>query len=95
MSNGFRMEAPFTEGITYISRDEEAAARRRLEERESRQAAMRDITADQMDADAVQFLEATRGYIDRCLENGEVSYYSPDVRPYFVGPADKKSTQAG
>ena len=95
MSNGFRMEAPFTEGISYISRDEEAAARRRLAERESRQAAMRDITADQMDADAVQFLDDTRGYIDRCLENGEVSHYSPNVRLYFVGHTDKKSTQAG
>ena len=56
---------------------------------------MRDITADQMDADAVQFLDDTRGYIDRCLENGEVSHYSPNVRLYFVGHTDKKSTQAG
>lgn len=71
------MEAPFTEGIPYISRDEEATARRRSQEWQTRRAATRDITVDQMDADTIQFVEKTRRYIDSCIGSGEVRMMTP------------------
>lgn len=73
MSNGFRMEAPFTEGIVYISRDEEEIAKQRTRDREARMANISEIDADSLDEDAVAFLRRVRSEINESIASGEVS----------------------
>ncbi|KAL1961158.1 hypothetical protein VTO42DRAFT_3103 [Malbranchea cinnamomea] len=71
MLNGFRMEAPFTDGIPYLSREEEEKAKRQLRERQARKAMISDIAADQLDEDAVAFLNRTREQINHCIRSGK------------------------
>lgn len=72
MSNGFRMEAPFTEGIPYLSRVEEKKAKQSSREREVRKAKISEIAVDQLDDDAVAFLDLARNRINESIQSGEV-----------------------
>ena len=62
------MEAPYLEGVPYLSRTEEAIARRNRRAR----SAMPDIEISETDLESVLFLEQLRGYIDTWRSGREV-----------------------
>jgi poly(A)-specific ribonuclease len=72
MRNGFRMDAPFTEGLPYLSREEETRAKARLLERQQQKAAIRDIDVRDMDLESLEFLNDVRRQIDAWMAVGDV-----------------------
>ena len=62
------MEAPYLEGVPYLSRAEEAIARRNRRAR----SAMPDIEISETDLESILFLEQLRGYIDTWRSGREV-----------------------
>ena len=72
LDSGFRMEAPFTEGIPYISRSEEDRAKGRLRDRQTRLASLDVIATKTLDTEAAEFVEETRRQIDDWLDKDKV-----------------------
>ncbi|KZF21529.1 CAF1-domain-containing protein [Xylona heveae TC161] len=64
MSHGFRMEAPFTQGVPYLSRNEEGLARKLALERQERAANIADIKIKTDDLDSNQFMDRVRNEIE-------------------------------
>ncbi|KAK2769718.1 hypothetical protein FQN52_006338 [Onygenales sp. PD_12] len=64
MKNGFRMDAPFTDGLPYLSRLEETTAIVNLAEKEHNRATVAAIKLQDMDAESVEFLNEVRRLID-------------------------------
>ena len=62
------MEAPYLEGVPYLSRAEEAIARRNRRAR----SAMPDIEISETDLESIFFLEQLRSYIDTWRSGREV-----------------------
>lgn len=80
LSNGFRMDAPFIEGVQYLSRGEEALAKRRALEKQDRIRGIVDIDIKEDDLESVQFMEKVRDQIKAWLAQGSVR---PPTRPVF------------
>jgi poly(A)-specific ribonuclease len=72
MRHGFRMDAPFTEGLPYLSREEETRATARLSERQQQKATIRDIDVRDMDLESLEFLNDVRRQIDAWMAVGDV-----------------------
>lgn len=72
MSNGFRMEAPYIDGLPYLSREEEDQVKADLLERENFSNAISDIDVKDTDEESLQFLKAVRRDIDEWLALGDV-----------------------
>nr|KMM72055.1 hypothetical protein CPAG_08354 [Coccidioides posadasii RMSCC 3488] len=64
LRSGFRMDAPFIDGVPYISREEEGMAKARVRDRQSRLAAMDNINFDSLDTESMAFLEEARRLIN-------------------------------
>ena len=74
MSHGFRMEAPFLDGIPYLSRNEELDARLKAAARQDKAGfAILEIPAT--DIETHQFMKRVRSEIDVWKDNKEVSDY--------------------
>ena len=90
MSNGFRMDAPFTEGLPYLSRKEETRAKMRLLERQHQKAAIADIKPKDMDQESLGILDDVRRQIDSWVALGDVSHgdisQNADRANNFKGP---------
>ena len=67
------MDAPFTEGLPYLSRDEESQAEARLLGQQQRLATLADINVKDTDLESVKFLKDVRGQIDEWIAMGNVS----------------------
>jgi poly(A)-specific ribonuclease len=72
LNNGFRMDAPFIEGVQYLSRDEEALAKRRALEKQDRIRGIADIDIKEGDQESLQFMEKVREQIKAWLAQGSV-----------------------
>ncbi|OJD24508.1 hypothetical protein ACJ73_04129 [Blastomyces percursus] len=68
IKNGFRMEAPFVEGLSYLSRLEEQLAMTKLAERENRTAKLADIKPENMDPESRAFVAEVRGLVDSWID---------------------------
>ncbi|KAL9612774.1 MAG: hypothetical protein Q9167_002659 [Letrouitia subvulpina] len=67
LSHNFRMESPFLEGVSYLSRDEEITARR-IALQQSEKTAIIDIQLRADDEESVEFLQRVRGEVDAWLK---------------------------
>lgn len=74
MGNKFRMEAPFTEGVPYLSRDEERIALSKAHERRDRPRETGAIDVKETDTESLQFLKLVRQGIEAWLALGEVGF---------------------
>ncbi|KLJ06265.1 hypothetical protein EMPG_10306 [Blastomyces silverae] len=68
IKNGFRMEAPFVEGLPYLSRLEEKLAMTKLAESENITAKIADIKPENMDPESHAFVAEVRGLIDSWID---------------------------
>ncbi|OAS99760.1 CAF1 family ribonuclease [Blastomyces dermatitidis ER-3] len=68
IKNGFRMEAPFVEGLPYLSRLEEQLAMTKLAESENSTAKIADIKPENMDPESHTFVAKVRGLIDSWID---------------------------
>lgn len=71
--HGFRHEAPFTEGVPYMSRKEEAATRLIHASDAANRSSLKDIEIKENDVDALSFLVSLRTAIKEWLANDGVS----------------------
>lgn len=72
MNHGFRMDAPFLDGIPYLSRNEELDARLKAAARQDKAGfAILEIPAN--DVDTQQFMKRVRSEIGVWKDNQEVS----------------------
>ncbi|KAJ9209226.1 hypothetical protein DTO166G4_9170 [Paecilomyces variotii] len=71
VGNKFRMEAPFTEGVPYLSRDEERIALSKAHERRDRPRETGAIDVKETDTESLQFLKLVRQGIEAWLALGE------------------------
>ncbi|KAK2794900.1 hypothetical protein FQN50_009824 [Emmonsiellopsis sp. PD_5] len=95
MKNGFRMDAPFIDGLPYLSRLEETTAIVNLAEKEHNRAKVADINSEDMDAESVEFLNEVRRLIDAWVNKTgdndgylnipEPSAASDPSQPYLPG----------
>lgn len=74
LNNGFRMEAPYIDGLPYLSRDEEKQVQANLVERENLSNVISDIDVKETDEESLEFLKTVRRDIDEWLAVGEVNY---------------------
>lgn len=65
------MEAPYLGGVPYLSRDEEAIARRLRQAR----SAIPDIEIKETDVEAIKFIETLKAVISAWRDGREVSIY--------------------
>jgi poly(A)-specific ribonuclease len=65
--NGFRMDAPFLDGVSYLSRHEEAEAKQQALKRHDRSRSIADIDIKEEDLESIEFLEQARGQIKEWL----------------------------
>jgi len=72
LSHGFRMDAPFLEGVPYLSRDEEALARRISIARQDRYG-VADIQLKIDDLESIEFLRRVRQEINVWRNSNTVS----------------------
>ena len=72
MANGFRMEAPYTDGLPYLSREEEALIKADLIERQNFGAIISDIDVKDTDEESLGFLKAAREDIDEWIARCDV-----------------------
>ena len=70
--HGFRHEAPYTEGIPYMSREEEAAARAIRASEVSKRSNLKDIEIKDNDTVALTFLRSFRTAVQGWLAQGHV-----------------------
>lgn len=63
MSHKFRMEAPFLDGLPYLSREEEVTARQIAMNRQNK-AIVAEIDLKESDVEAAAFVERIRSEID-------------------------------
>jgi poly(A)-specific ribonuclease len=75
MSHKFRMEAPFLDGLSYLSREEEATARHIAVNRKNKAGAA-EIDLKEGDVEAMAFIQRVRLEID-AWENLEAVGRSP------------------
>ncbi|PGH02485.1 hypothetical protein GX51_04653 [Blastomyces parvus] len=68
IKNGFRMEAPFAEGLPYLSRLEEKMAMTNLEDSENSTAKIADINPENMDPESHAFITEVRRLIDSWID---------------------------
>ncbi|KAL2011326.1 hypothetical protein VTN00DRAFT_4044 [Thermoascus crustaceus] len=71
MGNKFRIEAPFQEGVPYLSRDEEKLAMAKAVERRDRVTVPSDIDVKETDHESLQFLKVVRSGINAWLALGD------------------------
>ena len=71
MGHRFRMEAPFLEGVPYLSRDEEASARHIALARQNKNA-FSDIEIKADDLDSLDFVRRVRHEIETWRNRDEV-----------------------
>lgn len=71
--HGFRHEAPFTEGVPYMSRKEEAATRVIQASDAANRSGLKDIEIKENDVDALSFLVSLRTAVKEWLANDGVS----------------------
>ncbi|PGH15448.1 hypothetical protein AJ79_02425 [Helicocarpus griseus UAMH5409] len=71
IKSGFRMEAPFADGLPYLSRLEETKAMAKLAEREHNMATIADIKLEEMDEESLAFLNEVRGLIESWIGQTE------------------------
>lgn len=71
MSHKFRMEAPFVDGISYLSRQEEITARQIAINRQNK-STVAEIDLKEGDVEATAFIERIRSEIDAWMNLGEV-----------------------
>ncbi|KAI1957004.1 hypothetical protein LOZ58_005926 [Ophidiomyces ophidiicola] len=78
------MEAPFTEGVVYISREEEENAKARVLERNRRLASLDDIRLTDLDSQYTIFLQEARRLLDGFVNKVDTSFYvnipGPELR---------------
>jgi hypothetical protein len=82
MSNGFRMEAPYTEGLPYLSREEEAQVKADLIQRDNFSNIISDLDVKDTDEESLQFLKSVRRDIDEWVALGDVldfKKYCPSI----------------
>lgn len=72
LSHGFRMDAPFVDGIPYLSRNEELDARLKAAARQDR-AGFATLEIPANDIDTHQFMKRVRSEIGVWKDNKEVS----------------------
>ncbi|WEW61166.1 CAF1 family ribonuclease [Emydomyces testavorans] len=90
LNSGFRMEAPFTEGVSYISREEEENVKARIRGRRSRLAALDQISYDSLDAESIAFLAESRRIIDDWIKKAD----KKKTYVNFPGPESRSATPA-
>ena len=73
MSHKFRMEAPFLEGVSYLSREEEVTARQLAISRQNK-ASVAEIDLNESDLEATAFVTRIRSEINTWIN-------LPEVRP--------------
>lgn len=83
MSNGFRMEAPYVDGLHYLSREEESQVKADLVERENFSNVISDIDVKDTDEESLDFLKAVRRDIDEWIAMGDVHYPSRYLSSYM------------
>ncbi|KAK2753240.1 hypothetical protein FQN54_007931 [Arachnomyces sp. PD_36] len=88
MSNGFRMEAPYTDGLPYLSRQEEAQVKIDLIERNNFSSIISDIDVKDTDAESLDFLQAVRRDIDEWLALGDGENYLNIPKPSYINSSD-------
>ena len=71
MSHKFRMEAPFLDGIPYLSREEEVTARQIAMNRQNK-SSVAEIDLKEGDVEATAFVERIRSEIDTWKNLAEV-----------------------
>lgn len=71
MSHKFRMEAPFLDGISYLSREEEVTARQIATNRQNKSSVAK-IDLKEGDVEAAAFVERIRSEIDTWKNLAEV-----------------------
>lgn len=71
MSHKFRMESPFLDGISYLSREEEVTARQIAMNRQNK-SNVAEIDLKEGDVEATAFVERIRSEIDTWKKLGEV-----------------------
>lgn len=78
LSHKFRMEAPFVDGVSYLSREEEITARRiALQKREKH--AIIDIQLRADDEESLKFLQRVRDEVDAWIKQ-KVSRFVKNMR---------------
>ena len=73
MSHKFRMEAPFLEGLPYLSREEEVTARQIAMNRQNK-SSVAEIDLKEGDVEATAFVERIRSEIDNWKNLTEVRF---------------------
>lgn len=71
MSHKFRMEAPFLDGISYLSREEEVTARQIAMNRQNK-SSVAEIDLKEGDVEATAFVQRIRSEIDTWKNLAEV-----------------------
>ena len=71
MSHKFRIEAPFVDGISYLSRQEEITARQIAMNRQNK-STVAEIDLKEGDVEATAFVERIRSEIDAWMNVGDV-----------------------
>lgn len=84
VGNKFRMEAPFTEGVPYLSRDEAKIATNKAHERRDRPRETGAIDVKETDIESLQFLKLVRQGIEAWLAIGEVSSSPPPLLTQLI-----------
>ncbi|OJD16165.1 hypothetical protein AJ78_03654 [Emergomyces pasteurianus Ep9510] len=93
---GFRMEAPFAEGLPYLSRLEETKAMSNLKQREHSMATIADIKVENMDTESRAFLADARCLIDAWINQvGEKEEYLNIPEPCLSGAQNIASPLGG
>jgi poly(A)-specific ribonuclease len=72
MANKFRMQAPFEEGVYYISREEEKQAMEKTLRRQDRSVERSLIDIPESDTESLEFLVTVREAIDAWLAKEKV-----------------------
>lgn len=75
LKNGFRMDAPFVQGVPYYSREEESVARKTASARQNK-AGVADIDIKNDDIESLKFIQRIRSEIDAWKNSTEVKLHS-------------------
>ncbi|KAI5308019.1 hypothetical protein KEM55_006796 [Ascosphaera atra] len=76
LRHGFQMEAPYKDGLRYLSRREEALALAVLEEKEKRREALEDIKEESMTPEDIAFVREVRRMMNAWIDSKKVRLFT-------------------